>query len=270
MADVIERAKVRVGEVEIAPSAIAAEAQNHPADDGEEAWRLAAEALVVRQLLVAEADRLGICTDDLMDSEGRKLTGSDARIEALLAEEVLVPEANESEARRFYARNTDRFTSETLVEAEHILLSASPDDTLAYNMALSDARGLIRQVEADPKCFARLAREFSACPSKEQGGNLGQIGKGQTVAEFEEALFALGEGELCREPVRTRFGVHVIRAGRRAEGQQMPFEVVAASIRTYLEEASYRRAVAQYLAILAGRTEIEGVELPVADGPLVR
>src|SRR3546814_16374916 len=118
----------------------------------------------------------------------------------------------------------------------------------------------IRAVEADPACFAELARAKSACPSKEQGGNLGQIGKGQTVAEFEAALFALGEGELCPEPVRTRFGVHVIRAGRRAEGQQLPFEAVEATIRDYLEEASTRKAVAQYLSILATQTTIRSEE----------
>ena len=270
MADVIEREAVTVGGVEISPAAIAAEAQNHPAGDAEEAWQSAAEALAIKHMLLAEAERLGIEASEIEDAAGRKLAGDDARIEALLAQEITVPEANEAEARRFYAQYRDRFASEALVEAEHILLAASPEDTLAYNMALSDARALIRQVAADPESFARLAREYSACPSNEQGGNLGQIGVGQTVAEFEEALFALGEGELCREPVRTRFGVHVIRAGRRAESQQLPFEAVAASIRAYLEEASYRRAVAQYLSILASRTEIQGVELPVADGPLVQ
>ncbi len=270
MADVIEREAVMVGGVEISPAAIAAEAQNHPAGDAEEAWQSAAEALAIKHMLLAEAERLGIGPSEVKDAEGRRLVDEDARIETLLAQEITVPEANEAEARRFYALNLDRFASEALVEAEHILLSASPDDALAYNMALSEARRLIRKLESDPKCFARLARKFSACPSKEQGGNLGQIGKGQTVAEFEEALFALGAGELCGEPVRTRFGVHVIRAGRRAESQQLPFEAVANSIRSYLEEASYRRAAAQYIAVLASRTAVEGLEFPVAQGPLVQ
>ncbi|MBK6298708.1 MAG: peptidylprolyl isomerase [Sphingomonadales bacterium] len=53
--------------------------------------------------------------------------------------------------------------------------------------------------------------------SKEQGGNLGQVGPGDMVAEFEQALFALEAGALCLEPVKTRFGVHVVRAGRREE-----------------------------------------------------
>lgn len=270
MDEVMEQCAVRVGGVEISPAAIAAEAQNHPACDAEEAWAQAAEALAIRQLLLDEADRLEIAGVDLCDAEGRLMAGDDARIDALLEREIRVPVASEREARRFYLRHGERFASETLIEAEHILLSASPDDALAYGLAVSDARGLIRQLETDPALFADLARHHSACPSKAQGGNLGQIGKGQTVPAFEQALFALGEGELCREPVRSPFGVHVVRAGRRVEGQQLPFEAVEAAIRDYLEEASYRRAVAQYLAILAGRTAIEGVHLPVADGPLVQ
>ena len=270
MDDVMERAPVIVGGVEIAESAIAAEVQNHPAPDAEAAWNAAAEALAIRQLLLAEADRLEIDPGERCDAEGRRLADDDARIDALLSQEVAVPVANEGEARRFYDQHRERFASEALVEAEHILFSASPDDEFNYSLAVGDARMAIRELEKDPACFAELAKAKSACPSKEQGGNLGQIGKGQTVAEFERALFALSEGELCRNPVKSPFGVHVIRAGRRVEGRQLPFEMVEASIREYLEEASYRKAMAQYLSILGSQTSIEGVELPIADGPLVQ
>jgi peptidyl-prolyl cis-trans isomerase C len=266
----MERAPVRVGGIEIAAGEIAAEAQNHPAPDPETAWNEAAEALTIRQLLLAEADRLEIVADDRSDAEGRTLADDDARIDTLLTQEVEVPVANEEEARRFYDKNRERFTSETLVEAEHILFSASPDDTFEYSLAVGDARMAIREIQQDLACFADLAKAKSACPSKEHGGNLGQIGKGQTVAEFEQALFSLEEGELCAEPVKSPFGVHVIRAGRKVEGRQLPFEAVEASIREYLEEASYRKAMAQYLSILASQTTIEGVDLPVADGPLVQ
>ncbi len=270
MGDTLEHGAVRVDGVEIPLAAIAAEAQNHPAEVAEEAWTAGAEALAIRQLLLAEANRLGIVAVDCKDAQGRRLADDDARIDALLASEVLVPVATEKEARRYYDLHRERFASETLVEAEHILFSANPDDALAYGLAVSDARAAIHSLQVAPACFADLARELSACPSKEQGGNLGQIGKGQTVAEFEQALFALSEGELGPEPVRTRFGVHVIRAGRRAEGQQLPFEAVEAAIRDYLEEASYRKAMAQYLTILASQAVIEGVNLPIVDGPLVQ
>jgi peptidyl-prolyl cis-trans isomerase C len=261
---------VRVNGREISTAAIAAEAQNHPAPNAEAAWQAAAEALVMRQLLLDEADRLGVSPGELAGEDGRLLADEDARIEALLEREVKTPQADEATARRYYEQHKARFASPPLVEAEHILFAASPDDKFAYGLATGDARGVIRKLQNDPASFADLAREHSACPSKEQGGNLGQIGPGQTVAPFEEALFALAEGALCPDPVKTRFGVHVIRAGRRLEGRQLPFELVEDKIAAYLEEASWRRAVAQYLAILAGQAEIIGLDLVTADGPLVQ
>lgn len=270
MDDVTERTAVRVGGEEISVTAIAAEVQNHPAPDAEQAWQEATKALTVRQLLLAEADRQGMAVAGNTDAEGRPMVEDDARIDALLEKNVIVPSATPEEARRFYDNHRDRFCSETLIEAEHILFAASPDNAFDFGLAVGDARMAIRELEANPARFAELAKAKSACPSKEQGGNLGQIGNDQTVPEFEQALFALAEGELCTEPVRSPFGVHVIRAGRRVEGKQLPFEVVEQSICNYLEEASYRKAMAQYISILASETEIEGVDLVVAQGPLVQ
>lgn len=270
MADLADLPRVAVNGHEIPPQAIAAEAQHHPAGDAAIAWEAAAEALVVRRLLLDEAERLEIAPGELHDGGGRVLDPDEARIEALLAAQVRTPEADEATARRYYDLHKDRFTAPALVEAEHILFAAAPDDSLARGLATGDARTTIRRLQQDPAAFAELAQRHSACPSKEQGGNLGQIGPGQTVPEFEAALFSLGEGELFPDPVKTRFGVHVIRAGRRQDAQQLPFEAVQERIAGYLEEASWRRAVSQYLSVLAAQAKIEGVALAAAEGPLVQ
>ena len=270
MADTIDRPRVAVNGREIPAAAIAAEAQHHPAPDAQAAWQAAAEALAVRQLLLDEAERLGVEGSGLTDAEGRALSDDEARIEALLAAQVKTPQADSATARRFYDMHRARFLSAPLVEAEHILFAADPEDSLARGLATGDARTAIRRLQGEPEAFAELARRHSACPSKEQGGNLGQIGPGQTVPEFEAALFSLEPGALCGEPVKTRFGVHVIRAGRREEARQLPFELVEQRIAEYLEEASWRRAVAQYLAILAAQAKLEGVEIAAAEGPLVQ
>ena len=261
---------VIVGGREIPAEAIAAEAQHHPAPDAAAAWNAAAEALAVRQLLLDEAERLGIAGDERLDPDGRPLTEEDARIDALLEQEVRVPEADEAACRRFYDMHRDRFATPMLVEAAHILIEADPADEFAMGLATGDARTLIRQLQAEPDRFAELARARSACPSREQGGNLGQVGPGQMVKPFEEALFALPEHTICTQPVKTRFGVHVIRSGRRAEGRQLPFEAVQDAIAGYLEEASYRRAVAQYIAILAGQAGVSGVAIAGAEGAMVQ
>lgn len=251
---------VIVGGREIPEAEIAAEAQHHPAPDGASARAAAVRALAVRRLLLDEAERQEIGIGGAIDAEGRQLTDEDARIEALLEREVRVPRADEETCRRFYERHRERFASPQLVEAEHILIAADPADDFAMGLATGDARSLIRQLQADPGRFAELAKRHSACPSREQGGNLGQVQPGQMVKPFEDALFALPENSLCPEPVRTRFGVHVIRSGRRAASRQLHFEAVRETIADYLEEASYRQAVAQFIEVLVERSEMAGVD----------
>jgi len=270
MAEGLEATRVAVNGTVIAEADIAAEMQHHPAGNAAAARAAAAEALAVRQLLLDEADRLGIAGADLTDADGRPLSGDDARIEALFAAEVRTPRADEATARRYYESHRARFRSAPLVEAEHILFAVDPADSFAIGLATGDARSAIRTLQADPQAFAELARRHSACPSKEQGGMLGQIAPGSLVPEFEEVLFALAPGALHPAPVRSRFGVHVIRAGRREEARELPFEAVSQQIVDYLEEASWRRAVAQYIGILASQASLEGVAIAAATGPLVQ
>jgi len=72
-----------------------------------------------------------------------------------------------------------------------------------------EAKDLLRKL-AEGSNFEQLAIKFSRCPSGERGGNLGEVRKGQMVAPFEEAAFALKVGEVS-EPVRTQFGFHIIQ-----------------------------------------------------------
>lgn len=252
---------VIVGGREIPVADIAVEAQNHPAPSAEAAWTAAAEALAIRQLLVDEAERLELEPGDVRDETGQPLTREDALIDALLAREIRTPKADEETCRRFFDHNPECFTTPPLVEAAHILIEADPANHFAMGLATGDARTIIRQLQTDPARFAELARTRSACPSREQGGNLGQVQPGQMVKSFEEALFALEENTLCPNPVRSRFGVHIIRSGRRAQSRQLPFEIAEKMIAEYLEEASYRRAVAQYIAVLAEQAGVSGVAL---------
>lgn len=248
---------IRVNDVEIGAAKIAEEMQYHPAASATAAQRAAAEALVVRELLRQEARAQGF-------GDG------DAAVDRLLEAAVTTPEPDEASCRRYYESNRKRFRSPDLIEAQHILIAAAPDETEDRAKAKAKAADLARRAVADPACFAGLAREHSDCPSKANGGHLGQIGRGSLVPELETYIFAMKAGEICPVPVASRYGWHVVRVLERADGRELPFESVREAIAEYLTEASWRRAVSQYIALLAGRAAIEGIALRAAHSPLVQ
>ena len=87
------------------------------------------------------------------------------------------------------------------------------------------------------------------------------FGPGQTVPEFERALGRLSIGEIAPHPIETRYGFHVVLVERRIEGRELPFDMVRARIAVWLNEKVRRVAVQQYLAILAARADISGVDM---------
>jgi peptidyl-prolyl cis-trans isomerase C len=262
--------QVSINDVEITAAAIAAECQNHPADNAEAARQEAVRALAVRELLIQEATRLDIAAVPKKDESGRTETAEEALIRGLLEDQIETPSADDAACRRYYDNNCERFSSADLFEASHILLSADPADNAAYAAAISDAEAIIAALTDRPDDFADIARQRSDCSSGKDGGQLGQITRGQTTPEFETFLLALEEGQLCPQPVKTPYGVHVLRLDRREPGRVMPFELVRDLIATYIEEASWRRAVSQYIRLLAGRSNIRGVELGGTTDPLVQ
>ena len=256
---------VSVNGVVLPRDLIAREAQQHPAATPVAAWKAAARSLAVRELLFQEARRIGAEAEPLTDAAGRRETDEEASIRALVEREVSVPEPDSETCRRYYEQNRRRFRSADIYEAAHILIAAPAIDAAAYAKVREQASGLLTDLRQHPERFAGYAQTFSACPSAAQDGNLGQIISGQTTPEFERALKALAPGALCAEPVATRYGFHIIRLDRKIEGRELPFDAVAAQIAEYLAESVRRRAVAQYIARLAARAEIAGIELASAE-----
>jgi peptidyl-prolyl cis-trans isomerase C len=258
-------AAVSVNGVSIARDAIVREMQHHAAPKPIAAWQQATRALVVRELLLQRAHQLGVTPEPISDAEGRRETDDEAIMRALVEREVTVPEPDGATCRRYFENNQNRFRSSDIYEASHILFAALPADKVAHAQARADAGAVLATLQENPDCFATLAQAYSRCPSAAQGGNLGQITAGQTTPEFEQALVALSPGELCAEPVATRYGFHIIRLDRKHEGRTLPYEVVAGRIADYLRESVRRRADAQYVARLVSAAKIEGIEIAGAD-----
>ncbi len=261
---------VSVNGVAISRADIAREVQNHPAAKPLEAWQNSARALVVRELLLQEAKRLALVPMAIEDEAGRRETDDEALVRQLVDCAVKTPEADEASARRYYEQNRKRFRSGDLFEVRHILLAADPGDDAARAEARAHAAALTELLCADISQFAEIAKMASACPSGAVGGNLGQIGPGQTVPEFETALAALPVGKVALQAVETRYGFHIVIVEKRIEGRDLPFELVQQRIAAWLDEKVRRTAIQQYIAILAGKADIVGIDIAAHSSPLVQ
>lgn len=256
-----------VNGAEIAPTAVAAEMQYHPAPSRERAWHEAATALVVRELLLQEAARLGIAANgETEDGIGAE----EARIDALIAQEVAIPEPDEAICRRYWSANPEKFRVPDVYEAAHILFPAAAEDADARAAAKHAAAETLALLKENPARFADLARERSACPSAASGGLLGQQSRGDLVPEIETFAMEMQEGQICPVPIATRYGYHVLRLDRLVRGAALPFETAAPLVEQHLVTQSWQRAVSQYLRILAGRARIEGLAIDGALTPLVQ
>lgn len=249
---------VSVNGVEITQDEINRESGNYDGGTIVERQHQAGIALVVHELLRQRADQLGIETDH-----------DDERVDAVIEEEVRVPEADEASCREYFDKNRARFHTEPLIEARHILLPAPPDDLDALESQRAIAESLIAKLDKDAGAFRRLAKDYSACPSAKDGGSLGQLSRGHTVREFEDKVFGLPQG-LATRPIETRYGWHVVEIVHRVDGAPLPLEAVHDRIAEYLTERSRRRAYSQFVRLLAADAQITGIELDGADSPLVQ
>lgn len=137
----------------------------------------------------------------------------------------------DKEAEEYYAANQEKFVTGGSVNASHILVDSE-----------ELANELIEKISTGAVTFEDAAREHSSCPSKENGGNLGDFGKGQMVPEFDSAVFSMSVGELSKIPVKTQFGYHVIRLNSKSESTVMPYESISADIKDALLGEKRRKA----------------------------
>ena len=265
---------ISVNNVEITDEAVERELPHH--EKAESPVKAAVEALVLREVLLQAArDKVALAQDELLalqktqqqDTEGESLI-EDALINRLIEMEVSSPTPTMAECEIYYRKNLNQFRQGDLVEASHILFQVTPNVPL--DALRSKAEEVLQQVLENPEQFKELARTYSNCTSAEVGGNLGQLSKGQTVPEFERAIFSLDSDEVAPRLVESRFGLHIVRVEHRVEGHTLPFEVVKEQLAQFLAEQVRVRALKQYLQILVGQANIQGVELEGANSPLLQ
>ena len=216
----------------------------------------------VRTLRVERAIEIGLL-DHQHDAQQ-----TEPAIERLLVRDVPIPEPTEEECSRYYALHPEQFSSGDLVFARHVLLAVTPGAPVAR--LREQAEKVLQEARAHPEQFARLAEQYSNCPSAQQGGHLGQLGRGDCVPEFEHALFDGRATGVLPRLVKTRFGFHVVAVDQRVPGQRVPFEAVRDQIAARLHERVQSKALTQYVRILAGQRGVEIPGLRSAGSPLVQ
>jgi peptidyl-prolyl cis-trans isomerase C len=221
------------------------------------------ELSAARELLRQRAVAVG-----LLDEASTEEAAIEHAIEELLAREVVTPSPTDEECRRYYVVHPREFESGDLVHARHILFQVTPSVRIPEIRARAEQT--LNELLREPDRFTTVAAEMSNCPSGQQGGNLGQIGRGDTVPEFEKAIFRLGPTGLLRELVKTRHGFHVVAIDRRIPGKRRPFDMVRDQIAERLLAMVEEKALRQYISVLAGKASIQGADLNGAEIPLVQ
>lgn len=130
-------------------------------------------------------------------------------------------EVSNEEVEEFYNNQKANFKSQEKVRASHILVDTE-----------EKAEDISREIN-DGLAFEEAAKKYSTCPSKENGGDLGEFTRGKMVPEFENAAFAMEEGEIS-EPVKSQFGYHIIKLISKKEAGTVPFEEIKGQIEKHL------------------------------------
>lgn len=221
------------------------------------------ELSAARELLRQRAVAVGIL-DAASTDEGT----IDRAIEELLEREVVTPVPTDEECRRYYDSHPREFDSGDLVHARHILFQVTPSVRIPEIRARAEET--LNALLREPERFAAVAAEMSNCPSGQQGGNLGQIGRGDAAPEFEKAIFRLGPTGLMRELVKTRHGFHIVAIDQRIPGKRLPFDLAREEIAERLRATVEEKALRQYVSVLAGKADVQGADLNGTQIPLVQ
>jgi parvulin-like peptidyl-prolyl isomerase len=174
---------------------------------------------------------------------------SELRIEKLIDREVASPAAPaDQEIASFYTENIEHFTKPERVRVRHVLVASTPEDDAATRAAKRSKAEAIRDelVAGKGERFAEIAAAKSDCPSKERGGDLGEVARGELVPAFETAAFGQTEGEIG-PVVETEFGYHVIQVQEHREAGSVPLEEARAEIVEQLAADKKRVAVEAYI-----------------------
>ena len=137
----------------------------------------------------------------------------------------------DAEVKEYYEIHKGRFMNDETVNASHILVDSE-----------EKANELLARIKNGEISFEQAAMENSSCPSGQNGGDLGDFGRGQMVPEFDSAVFAMEVGEISDAPVKTQFGYHLIQLNSKRPAENIPLSEIAEGIKEGLLSEKRRKA----------------------------
>lgn len=173
-------------------------------------------------------------------------------------------EISDKELKARYEREKSRYMLPERAELSEIVITI-PEG--AEQIVADQRRALAQEVANQAKQgapFASLAKEFSESPTKEDGGRLGTVSKGELVTEIDTPIFSAEEGAILG-PIETRVGYHVIRVDKRIAAETPGFEAIKDQLRENAGQETFERDYKAYLDTLRNEAYVVVYEenLPV-------
>ncbi|MDH4265224.1 MAG: peptidyl-prolyl cis-trans isomerase, partial [Deltaproteobacteria bacterium] len=143
------------------------------------------------------------------------------------------------EIETYYQNNQEKFGQPKRIKVRHILVKSDSKDSEALAQARKKAES-IREDALKGKDFAQLAKQYSEDPgTKDSGGDLGYITRGQVVPEFEEAAFSLQVGGISNI-IQTPYGLHIVKVDEIQEAKIEPLDKAKGQIIDFLRNRKAR------------------------------
>jgi peptidyl-prolyl cis-trans isomerase SurA len=162
----------------------------------------------------------------------------------------------DADVREAYDKTYLRGPPEEEVHARHVLLSLKSGATAQEEQRILQRAREVAQRARAGEDFAELAKQFSDGPSAAQGGDLGYFKRGVMVSELETSAFSLPVRSVS-DPIRTRFGYHVLKIEERRAVPPPPFDQVKEQLRQKLRQEQNEKLTTEYLRELRKEASIE-------------
>jgi peptidyl-prolyl cis-trans isomerase SurA len=173
-------------------------------------------------------------------------------------------EITDEEVRQYYEGNRQDFQRPPSVRLRHILLRA-PEEASPVQIDAVQRRALkvLEEIRAGTE-FGVAATRYSEDPSASRGGDIGTLTAGQMLPEFETVAFKLALQEVS-EPVRTKYGWHLIQVLERTEATYQPLEQVTEKLREFLQDRRIQTKQGEWLGKLREQAYVKIYDRPKAE-----